>query len=160
MNNQKRKTILTEQVAIEKARKYCAFQERCQQEVRNKLYEWGLYSQLVEGIIAHLIAEGFINEERFANIFAGGKFRIKKWGKQKIMIELQKRKISDYSINKAIEAIENDDYEKTLEKTILKKAKELKEKDNFILKNKLAKYTISKGFESEIVWHFLNKKFN
>ena len=157
MNTQKRKTILTEQAALEKVRKYCAFQERCQQEVRNKLYEYGLYSQLVEGIIAHLIAEGFINEERFATIFAGGKFRIKKWGKQKIMLELQKRKISDYCINKAID---EDDYDKTLEKTILKKAKEIDEKDKFILKNKLAKYAISKGFESEMVWQFLNKKYN
>ena len=158
MNNQTRKKILTEQVALEKTRKYCAFQERCQQEVRNKLYEWGLYPQLVEGIIAHLIAEGFINEERFANIFAGGKFRIKKWGKQKIMLELQKRKISDYCINKAIEAIGEDDYEKTLENTIVKKTKELNEKDKFLLKNKLAKYAISKGFESEMVWTYLNKK--
>ena len=158
MNQQTQRKILTDSVALEKARKYCAYQERCQQEVRNKLYEWGLYTQSVEGIIAELITEGFINEERFAEEFANGKFKAKKWGKQKIGIELKRRKISEYCINKALDKIDNEDYNESLNKILQKKTKELKESDHFILKNKLAKYAISKGYESEIVWKILKEE--
>src|SRR5687767_2477337 len=94
--------ITDAKIGLAKAQKYCAYQERCQQEVRSKLYGWGLWKEAVEGIIAELINENFINEERFAIAFAGGKFRIKKWGKTKIKLELKKRDISDYCIKQAL----------------------------------------------------------
>jgi regulatory protein len=98
----KPKKKLTPNQALIKAQMSCAYQERCQQEIRDKLYEWGLHSNEVENIIADLISTNFLNEERFAKAFAGGKFRIKKWGKVKIKIELKKRKISDYCIRKGL----------------------------------------------------------
>lgn len=114
--HKKKIRITDEKLALRKAESYCAYQERCQQEVRDKLYEWGLWKNAVENIIAKLIQDNFLNEERFAKAYAGGKFRIKKWGKVKIKLELKKRKISDYCIRQAMKEIDGPDYEKELKK--------------------------------------------
>jgi regulatory protein len=149
--------IITPLVAIEKAKKFCAYQERAHSEVRKKLYEWGMDKEHVEGIISKLITEGFINEERFATSFARGKFRIKKWGKNKIKTELKKRKITEYCINKALSEIDRKEYYKTLKEIISKKEKEIKEKNDLKRKNKLSQYAISRGFEPELVWDVINE---
>jgi regulatory protein len=151
----KQKKIYTKDQALSKAMDYCAYQERCQQEVRDKLYYWGLHKDDVENLIAHLISEGYINEERFAKTFAGGKFRIKKWGKNKIINELKHRMISKYCINKALQEIDDSEYLKLLKQIITKKSKEIKEKNPFKKANKLALYCISRGYESELVWEIL-----
>jgi len=156
---EKPKKIFTREQAYKKAQDYCAYQERCQQEVRDKLYYWGLHSEDVENLIAMLITEGFINEERFAKIFAGGKFRIKRWGKVKIINELKLRKISKYCINKAMEEIGHKEYMKSLSDLIEKKAKEIKEKNQYKKFNKVATYAISRGYEREMVWDLLKEKF-
>jgi len=143
--------------ALEKARKYCAFQERSQQGVRDKLYDLGLHQREVEQGIAQLIAEGFINEQRFAITYAGGKFRIKQWGKVKIKLALKAKKISDYCIRKALEEIPDKEYQKALEQTILKKSKSVKEKHPLKKKSLLANYAISRGFEPDLVWEMMNE---
>ncbi len=89
----KKPKVYTQKQALIKAESYCAYQERCQQEVRDKLYSWGLHEVQVENVIAELIASNFINEERFAKAYAGGKFRIKKWGRVKISIAKLKKRI-------------------------------------------------------------------
>jgi regulatory protein len=155
-----KKRILTPEVALEKARAYCVYQERCQSEVRNKLYEWGLWQKDVESLIAALITEGFLNEERFAKAYAGGKFRIKKWGKKKITIELKKKNISEYCIRKALQEINDVDYFKTLKEIIKKKSSETKEKNPFRKKTKLANYAISRGYDNEMVWDFIHENFD
>jgi len=138
---------------------YCAYQERCQQEVRNKLYSYELFSSEVEELIAWLITENYINEERFSITFAGGKFRIKKWGKYKIAQSLKQKDISDYCINKALQEIEASDYLATIGELATKKAKEysLRTSDTYQLKNKVAKHIISKGFESSLVWQVIKE---
>lgn len=149
------KKKLTLQQAMLKAELSCAYQERSQQEMRDKLYEWGLFPDAVESIIARLISENFLNEERFAKAFAGGKFRIKKWGRIKIKIELKKRKISDYCIRKAMQEINDADYIKTLKSLIIKKSKEIKGGKEHIRKYKIAKYVASRGFEQDLIWDVL-----
>jgi len=156
---EKRRKIYTKDQAFKKAGEYCAYQERCQQEVRDKIYSWGLHQDDVEALIAQLISDGFINEERFARTFAGGKFRIKKWGRVKIKNELKAKKITDYCIRKAMEEINDKDYLKALKAIIDKKAKEIKETNLFKKANKIAAYCISRGFESDVVWDALKDKF-
>jgi regulatory protein len=156
---EKRRKIYTKDQAFKKAGEYCAYQERCQQEVRDKIYSWGLHREDVEALIAQLISDGFINEERFARTFAGGKFRIKKWGRVKIKNELKAKKITDYCIRKAMEEINDKDYLKALKAIIDKKAKEIKETNLFKKANKIAAYCISRGFESDVVWDALKDKF-
>ena len=109
----------------------------------------------MERIISQLISEGFINEERFAIAYAGGKFRIKHWGKIKIRLALKQKNISDYCINKALKEINSRDYQRTLEKTILDYSKKISEKNPLKKNYKIAQHLISKGFEPELVWEVL-----
>ncbi|HSH67817.1 MAG TPA: RecX family transcriptional regulator [Bacteroidia bacterium] len=155
----RKKKKFTPSQALLKAEHYCAYQERCQQEVRDKLYEWGLFPDAVESIIAKLITDNFLNEERFAKAYAGGKFRIKKWGRIKIKLELKKRSISDYCIKKAIQEIDEDSYLITLKQLIEKKSKEIKDKKEHTRKMKLANYIASRGFETDLIWEILNEPY-
>ncbi len=151
----KPKKKLTPSQALLKAQQNCAYQERCQQEMRDKLYGWGLYTDAVENIIASLITDNFLNEERFAKAYSGGKFRIKKWGKIKIKMELKNRKISEYCIRKAMEEINDADYFKTIKELIEKKSREIKGGKMQIRNYKIVQYITSKGFEQNIVWDIL-----
>ena len=140
------------QKAFEKIKYYCAYQERSHAEVKKKLYCFGLYKNEVELLMSQLIEENYLNEERFAMAFAGGKFRIKQWGKIKIKYELKQRQVSDYSIKKALAAISDDDYEKTLQKLAEEKLVTLKsEKNIFTKKSKLQNYLVGKGYEFNLV---------
>lgn len=140
---------------LERARKYCALQERCHQEVRDKLYSWGLPEKSVEQIISELITEGFVSEERFAKAYARGKFRIKRWGKNKITLELKKRNISEYSIKKGLKEIDEKEYNEVLRSLVARKRKEVKDKNMYTRNHKIATYAAGKGFEPELVWDLL-----
>lgn len=142
---------LTPLVALEKLKNWCAYQERSQFEVRNKLYEYGVYKEDAENIITQLIQENFLNEERFAIAFARGKFRIKHWGKIKIRIELKQHKVSDYCIKKALNQIDGNEYFATLEKIIEKKKAEIKEANKIKKHYKIIKYAMSRGYEQDLI---------
>ena len=104
--------------AKQKLEAFCAYQERCDFEIRKKLRDWNMHSEDIDVLIADLIVNNFLNEERFAEAYVSGKFRIKRWGKLKIKRELKFRKISDYSINKAMTQIADDAYEQTIKDLI------------------------------------------
>ncbi len=140
-----------------KAGNYCAYQERTQQEVRDKLYLLGLHRDEVEDVLTDLISEKFVNEERFAKTFASGKFRLKRWGKRKIIYELEQRNISPYCIDKALNEISDNEYENAIRQLIDKKKSNMSGEE-YIVKNKIARYMINKGFETEQVWSILNDK--
>jgi regulatory protein len=150
-----KKVILDYKTALLRAQKHCAYQERSQQEIRNKLYEWGLHTAEVEEAIAELIGANFINEERFAIQLAQGKFRIKQWGKVKITQALKLHKISSYCIKKALQQIPDDDYEKSLMKVLDKKRASIPGKLTPLKARKLAHFVQSKGYESNLVWKVL-----
>jgi regulatory protein len=141
-----------------KAANFCAYQERTQAEVRERLQKWGVEGEEADEIIVYLIEDNYLNEGRFARIFAGSKFRVKNWGRQKIMYELKARKLSEHSIREALTEIEDEDYIEKLKTLIEKKKHELRtEKQPMILKQKLARYAMSKGFEGDLVWDVINK---
>jgi len=153
-----KKEYLNDEEALLKMQNYCSYQERCQEEARSKLIELGVYGDRLENIIADLILENFINEERFAAAFVGGKFRIKHWGKTKIAQELKAKRISDYCIKKALaKEIDPEDYKNTLIDILNKKAKLLVEPNAFKRKQKLAQYAMSRGFESGLIWDYLQE---
>lgn len=147
----KKQKDYTQHQAMVKAESYCAYQERCQQEMRDKLYSWGQHMEAVENIIAELISKNFLNEERFAKAYAGGKFRIKKWGRVKIRMELKRRKLSEYCIKKGLAEINADDYLKTLRKLAEEKSNATKERESKKKKYKVMSYLISRGFETDLV---------
>lgn len=150
------KTFTFEQ-ALQKIKYYCAYQERCHSEVRDKLHSFGLSKMEVEEIISSLIIENYLNEERFAIHFAGGKFRKKQWGKNKIKQALKLRRVSDYSINKALKDIDGSEYRKVFQKIAGQKVKTLKsEKNIFIKKRKLQDFLLQRGFENDLIREALN----
>lgn len=155
MDVPKKQKIIDEKLALEKAGHYCAYQERSQQEVRDKLYDWGLWPAAVENIIVKLIEEGFLNEERFAKAYATGKFRQKGWGKIKIKQGLKLKRVPDILIKKALNTIDADAYEVTLRTIIEKKAVLLKEKDGYKRRYKLQQYALSRGFEADLILDIL-----
>ncbi len=138
--------------ALPKIKQYCAYQERCHAEVKEKLYSFGVYNNDAEKLIAQLIEENYLNEERFALHYAGGKFRMKQWGKVKIKYALKQKQVSDYSIKKALKEINEDDYMAALNKLAEQKLRTLKsEKNIFIKKRKLQDFLLQKGYESDLV---------
>lgn len=149
-----RKTYSAE-IAWQKICKWCAYQERSQQDVRDKLYDYGLHRKEVEEMISRLITENFLNEERFAIAFAGGKFRQLGWGKTKIKLALKQKKVSEYCMRKALSSIDDMAYLKSLHQLIQKRGKLEKEKNPLRKNYKLAQYAISRGFEPDLVWDAL-----
>lgn len=144
--------------ARQKIFRYCAYQERSHREVRDKLYEYGLFKDEVEEILSHLITEGFLNEERFAKAFAGGKFRMQKWGRIKITHELEARGLTPNCIKSGLKEIDEQSYLRTLREILSRKSKESSEETNaFVRRDKLARYAIQKGYEPELVWSLLKE---
>lgn len=138
--------------AIQKLKHYCAYQERCHKEVREKLYSLGQWRDEVDEITAKLIEEGYLNEERFAIQFAGGRFRMKQWGRKKIETALKEKQVSPYCIKKAMKQIDEDDYTATLQKLAADKWSTLKsEKNIFIKMRKCSDYLLQKGYEHELI---------
>lgn len=130
--------------------KYCAYQERSHDEVRYKLISHGIYGDLLEELISHLIEHNFLNEERFAVQYAGGKFRIKKWGRLKIAAALKAKGVSSYSIRVAMEQIPDDDYREAVLYWIEKRGgfdKDSSYEDKMLM----VRYLLSKGFENEVI---------
>lgn len=145
--------------AKNKAARFCAYQERTQQQVREKLIKVGLDQNDAEEILSELITEGFINEERFAKAYAGGKFRQKKWGKVKIRYELQKRGLTDYCIESGLAEIEEENYIYTALELIENKGNSLKAQNKyneFEFKGAIIRFMTRKGFESELIKRLLN----
>ncbi len=150
------KIKLSVEEGLYKIKNWCAYQERSQYDVRQKLFTFGLSSEDVEHCIANLISENFLNEERFAMAFVSGKLRIKHWGRRKIKIELKKHKVSDYCANKALKAIDEKEYETILIKAIEKKIRLTKITNRDKQYYSILNYLMTKGFENDLVIEQLN----
>lgn len=133
-------------------RKFCAYRERNHKETREKLYSYGLYTNQVDELLGNLIAEGFLNEERYAMAFARGKFVINGWGRDKIRYELKKDAISAYCIKKGLKAIDEDEYESKLKRLMENKISTLTStKNTLLLKKKIWLYLRQRGYESDLI---------
>lgn len=144
--------VLNPKQAREKIQRYCVFQERAHQEVRSKLYAYGLYRSDVEEILSDLITEGFLNEERFARAYAGGKFRMKKWGRIKITHALEAKGVSRNCIRIGLTEIDEKDYSISLRNVLIQKLGSLQDENEYVLRDKLSAYAIRKGYEPDLVW--------
>jgi regulatory protein len=145
-----RRTALSLEQALQKARHYCGYQERCHRDVQEKLYSFGLRKKDVDQALATLIEEDYLNEERYAVQYAGGHFRLKSWGRVRIRYELKQKQVSEYCIKKALAAINEEDYVKTLVRLAEEKAETLAGEANlFVRRQKVREYLLRKGFEAD-----------
>ncbi|MEP3208982.1 MAG: regulatory protein RecX [Maribacter sp.] len=142
----------TLQEATRKLEGYCAYQERCHKDVVQKLRGMNMIPEAIDEIVTHLIQENYLNEERFAQSFARGKFNIKKWGRIRIVNELTYREISKYNIKAALNEISEEAYLNTLNTLALKRLKEIKESHKQKRRKKLADYLLYRGWESQLVY--------
>jgi regulatory protein len=155
---QKRGSLSPEQ-ALQKARHYCGYQERCHSEVQEKLYSFGLRKPQVEEALAALIGENYLNEERFAIQYAGGHFRLKHWGKVRIRYQLKQKHVSEYCINKALAAIDDEDYARTLARLAEQKWEKQDPATAIPFRRKqLQEYLLQKGFEAPLIVEVLPTK--
>jgi len=144
---------LTKEQALQKIKHYCGYQERSHFEVKEKLYSFGLHRASVDELLAQLIEENYLNEERFATRFAGGRFRIKQWGRIKIKYELKQRQVSEYCIKQALQEIDEESYRKTIEKLAMQKWVSVKGPgiNRYTKASKTTAYLLQKGFESALI---------
>jgi len=129
------------------------------QEVETKLKDWGFYGEQSDNLIADLISNNYLNEERFASAYVSGKIRIKRWGKIKIKINLKQKRISDYSTKKAFKEIDDEIYFENLNHLASKKFEQVKGKSKWDKKAKIQRYLLSKGYENQLVYEVLNDLF-
>jgi len=154
MNPQKSYTVEEAKRALER---YCVYQDRCHKEVISKLYDYRMIPETHDIIIVHLIEHNFLNEERFSKSFARGKFRIKKWGKQRIVRELKFRDISAYNIKTALKEIDEKEYIDTFNILAQKRFDAVKETNKQKKRKKLADYLLYRGWESNLIYTKINE---
>ncbi len=158
-----KKKYISKDAALLKLRNFCAYQERCHDEVRSKLISLGIYGNDLENVIALLIEDNFLNEQRFAEAYVGGKFRIKQWGRIRLLQGLKQRHISEYCIKKAMLTIDDDQYLATLQQLLTHKKEELerasKERTEFECNQKIADHALRRGFETHLVWENIKLLF-
>lgn len=138
--------------ATKKLQHYCAYQERCHQEVRKKLKSMRMIQQAIDQITTHLTQQNYLNEERFAKSFARGKFRNKQWGKNRIIRELKQRNITPSNIKRALTQIKQEEYLSTLDELTLKRWTQLHDTQPQKRKKKVAQYLLYRGWESDLVY--------
>jgi len=145
---------LSKEQALQKLKQFCAYSERCHADVKEKLYSLGVWKKFHDEIIVALIEENYLNEERYAMAFAGGKHRINEWGRVKIKYALQQKQISPYCINKAMKEIDEESYMDTLSRLAKEKYAALKHEQYLIRKKKTIDYLLQKGYEPALVRAF------
>ena len=154
------KRLKTLKEAKIKAARYCAYQERTQQDVLKKLRSLDLSQDEAEEVLSELILEDFVNEERFARTYAGSKFRLKSWGRKKITFELKRKGISAYCLKKGLEEIDEEQYRTRIFELFAKKDKAISSKNQYDRMAKLNRYLQSKGYEPALVKECLQQYLN
>ncbi|WP_196887131.1 regulatory protein RecX [Aureivirga sp. CE67] len=136
--------------------RFCVYQDRSHKEVEEKLRKMRMIPEAIEVILIHLMEHNFLNEERFAQSFARGKFRVKKWGRQRITQELKMRNISSYNIKTALKEIEEEEYIKTVYEIAEKKFESIRETDMYKVKQKLFAFLQYRGYETDLIYKVIN----
>ena len=149
---------LSKEQALQKLKHYCGYQERSHSEVKEKLYSLGVWKKDHDEILATLIEENYLNEERFAMAFAGGKLRMKRWGRVKIKYELKQRQVSEYNIKKALKQIDEAEYMTSLKKLAEDRYASLKGEQYLVRKKKTIDYLIQKGYEPGLIQIVMNEQ--
>lgn len=151
------KNNLTPELAYPKIKHYCGYSERCHYEVREKLFSMGLIKKDVEILLSKLIEEDYLNEERFAKLFAGGHFRQKKWGRTKIVHALRQKRVSEQNIKRGLKEIESEDYNAALAKLAETKWKSLRGEPYLTREVKTNAFLLQRGFEREAIQQAIAK---
>ncbi len=155
MQKAKPTKYLSKQQALQKLQRYCIYQDRCQQEVKQKMFQLGVYGEEADDILVELIQQDFVNEERFAKAYVSGKYKLKRWGRLMIINKLKAKEISAYCIELGLKEIDEEAYLENLKYLIEKKKPTIQVNRAYQLNQKLVTYLTGKGYESELIWQVL-----
>jgi regulatory protein len=148
---------LTNEQALQKLRFYCRYQQRCQSEIKEKLFELGINKKEHDQLIAELIKENCLNDDRFAEAFVSGRFKMKQWGRKKIENGLKGKRISSEIAQRALEKIDHKEYMARLNKLAKEKYGSLKHEQYLVRKKKTMDYLMQKGYEADLIKNAINK---
>ncbi len=137
--------------ALLKLEAFCAYQERCKQELSKKMDQWGLTHDLQQELLQELEESGFLNEKRFAETYTSGKIKIKRWGRNKIIQELKQKGISDEYIHSALEEIDEEIYLSNIDTLVDRKYNAIAKGNEYEKRMKTLRYMYGKGYEAELV---------
>ena len=151
------KKVFTVDEIKRKLEQYCVYQDRCHKEVESKMFEYRLIPEAKELILLSLMKDNFLNEERFAKSFARGKFRIKSWGKQRIVRELKFKDISAYNIKTALKEIDEVEYIATIYRITENRNEVISESNFYKRKKKLTDFLMRKGFENDLIYKVIKE---
>ena len=154
MPKQPAKPLTPDQV-LDKMAKYCAYQERCVKDVRDKLKTFDIPEEDKTKILDYLLDNRFVNDERYAKAFVRGKVNQSGWGVNKIRFHLIQKGIDKDIIDEALVQTDEEVYRQRLIEILKTKAKTIKAASDFEKKRKLAAYAMQKGFEGSLVWETL-----
>ena len=154
------KKRLTKEQVLQKLRFYCRYQQRCQSEVKEKLFELGVNKKDHDELITELVKENCLNDERFAVAFARGRFKLKQWGRKKIQKGLREKRVSDEIAQKALEQINKKEYGAILNKLAKERYAALKHEQHLVRKKKTMDYLMQKGYELDLVKEAINNFSN
>ncbi|HEV8505415.1 MAG TPA: regulatory protein RecX [Chitinophagaceae bacterium] len=153
------KKRLTKELALQKLRFYCRYQQRCLSEIKEKLFELGINKKDHDELMKELVKENCVSDERFAFAFASGRFKMKQWGRKKIQQGLKEKRISDEIAQKALGQINKEDYIAVLNKLAKERYALLKHEQYLVRKKKTMDYLMQKGYEVDLIrnaiHHFL-----
>lgn len=145
------KKPMSKEVALDRLEALCAVSERCESELRQKLWQWSISSMDVQEIMAHLRKHRFVDDERYARAYVRDKYRIARWGRNKIVAGLMAKKIASEMVRKALEEIDQDEYESNARDVITGKMSGIKDVRSYEGRTKLFRYGVGRGYESELV---------
>jgi len=151
---------LSKEQVLQKLRFYCRYQQRCQSEVKEKLFELGVNKRDHDELITELVKENCLNDERFAVAFASGRFKLKQWGRKKIQKGLREKRVSDEIAQKALEQINKKEYGAILNKLAKERYAALKHEQHLVRKKKTMDYLMQKGYELDLVKEAINNFSN
>jgi len=150
------KQRLTKEQALQKLRFYCRYQQRCQSEIKEKLFELGVPNKDHNDLIIELTKENRVSDERFAEAFVTGRFKMKQWGRKKIQKGLKGKRVSDEIVQKALGQINAKEYITILNKLAKEKYASLKHEQYLVRKKKTMDYLLQKGYEVDLVRNAIN----
>ena len=141
---------------MQKLRFYCRYQQRCQSDIKEKLFELGINNKEHDQLIAELIKENCLNDDRFAAAFVSGRFKMKQWGRKKIEKGLREKRISDEITQRAMEQIDKKEYIAVLNRLAKERYASLKQEQYLIRRKKTMDYLMQKGYETDLVREAIN----
>lgn len=153
-------TPLTAPEAFDKAARYCSEEERCRSQVIEKLRQWNVPKEMTDGLLIGLENSGFLNENRYAEIFVRSKVRQNNWGRYKIVYALKVAKVNPDSIKHGISLLDEQTYLEALRNVIRKAQKTIHEEDKMLKLKRVVKHVISKGFEMDLILYILHNEHN